>query len=444
MPKMMRKFFLFFTLILFPLGVFGQSSDVKFTEFDLENGLHVILHEDNSTPIIAITVTYHVGSKNEQPNRTGFAHFFEHLMFEGSENIKRGEYDTYVQNAGGQLNASTSFDQTFYYETLPSNQAELGLWLESERMLHLKVDSIGVETQRGVVKEERRQGLENRPYGSIMEQTFSHAFKEHPYRWTPIGSAQYIDMATLDEFMQFYKTFYVPNNAVLSIAGDFKTDEMKKLIGKYFGDIPKGTNEIYRPNVIEPAQTAEVRDTVFDNIQLPAVIQAYHIPKQGTDDYYALQMLTILLSGGQSSRLYKKLVDEERKALQVASFPFSLEDPGLFLVLAITNAGVTADEVEALIDGEIQNAKTKLVDEKEFEKLRNQVESDFYSQNSTVLGKARNLAEYELFFGDANLINTEIERYLKVTREDVKNAANKYLTKENRTVLYYLPKSASK
>ncbi|HEX2984565.1 MAG TPA: pitrilysin family protein [Ignavibacteriales bacterium] len=429
---------------MFPPAVFGQSSEVKFTEFDLENGLHVILHEDNSTPIIAITVTYHVGSKNEQPNRTGFAHFFEHLMFEGSENIKRGEYDTYVQNAGGQLNASTSFDQTFYYETLPSNQAELGLWLESERMLHLKVDSIGVETQRGVVKEERRQGLENRPYGSIMEQTFSHAFKEHPYRWTPIGSAQYIDMATLDEFMQFYKTFYVPNNAVLTIAGDFKTDEMKTLIEKYFGDISKGTNEIYRPNVVEPAQTAEIRDTVFDNIQLPAVIQAYHIPKQGTDDYYALQMLTTLLSGGQSSRLYKKLVDEERKALQVASFPFSLEDPGLFLVLAITNAGVAADEVEALIDGEIENAKMKLVDEKEFEKLRNQVESDFYSQNSTVLGKARNLAEYELFFGDANLINTEIERYLKVTREDVKNAANKYLTKENRTVLYYLPKSASK
>ncbi|HEX3075042.1 MAG TPA: insulinase family protein, partial [Ignavibacteriales bacterium] len=172
-------------------------------------------------------------------------------------------------------------------------------------MLHLKVDSIGVETQRGGVKEERRQGLENRPYGSIMEQTFSHAFKEHPYRWTPIGSAQYIDMATLDEFMQFYKTFYVPNNAVLTIAGDFKTDEMKKLIEKYFGDIPKGTNEIYRPNVVEPAQTAEIRDTVFDNIQLPAVIQAYHIPKQGTDDYYALQMLTTLLSGGQSSRLYK-------------------------------------------------------------------------------------------------------------------------------------------
>lgn len=441
---MTQKIILYFIFLLLPIGVFGQSSDVKFTEFDLNNGLHVILHEDNSTPVIAVTVTYHVGSKNEQPDRTGFAHFFEHLMFEGSENIARGEFDTYVQNAGGQLNASTSFDQTFYYETLPSNQAELGLWLESERMLHLKIDSIGVETQRKVVKEERSQRLDNQPYGSILEETFSHAFKEHPYRWTPIGSTQYIDMATLDEFMQFYKTFYVPNNAVLSIAGDFKTDEMKELIEKYFGDIPKGTNDIFRPSVIEPEQTAEIRDTVFDNIQLPAVIQAYHIPKQGSDDYYALQMLTTLLSRGQSSRFYKKLVDEERKALQVASFPFSLENPGLFLVLAITNAGITADEVEGLINSEIEKTKTQLIDEKEFAKLRNQIESDFYSQNSSVLGKARNLAEYELFFGDANLINTEIDRYLKITREDIKNAANKYLTKENRTVLYYLPKSASK
>ena len=198
----------------------------------MDNGLHVILSPNTTTPIVAVTVTYHVGSKNEKPDRTGFAHFFEHQMFEGSKYIKRGEYDQYVQNAGGYDNASTSFDKTIYYEVLPSNQAALGLWLESERMLHLRIDSVGVETQRAVVKEERKERYENQPYGSFLEQTFSHAYKVSPYRWIPIGSVQYIDKATLNEFLDFYKTFYVPNNAVLSIVGDFKINEMKELVSK--------------------------------------------------------------------------------------------------------------------------------------------------------------------------------------------------------------------
>lgn len=417
---------------------------IDFVEYELENGLRVLLHQDNSTPIIAITVTYHVGSKNEKPDRTGFAHFFEHLMFEGSPNIERGKYFEYVQSAGGQLNAYTSFDQTHYYELLPSNQAELGLWLESERMLHLKIDEIGVETQRGVVKEERKQSIDNRPYGSAFEKIFASAYNVHPYQWVPIGSAQYIDQATIEEFREFHKTFYVPNNAVLSIAGDFEINEMKKLVEKYFGEIPRGQKEIYRPTEIEPTQSAEFRDTVFDNIQLPAVIRAYHIPAQGTNDYYALEMLTTLLSTGQSSRFYKELVDNQRKALQIMSFPMSLEDPGLFIVFALTNMGVEAGNLDDAIEEIIEKTKTEGLSDEEFIKLKNQIENSFYSQNKTVMGKARNLATYKLFFGDANLINTELERYNAVTKEDIQRVAKEYLTKENRTVLYYLPKSLQK
>ncbi|MDP4192449.1 MAG: pitrilysin family protein [Bacteroidota bacterium] len=439
----MKKILFIIIIISFSSIIIPQDRKIVFTEYDLENGLHVILHQNNSTPIVAITVTYHVGSKNEQLDRTGFAHFFEHLMFEGSDNIKRGEYFQLVQNAGGELNASTSFDQTVYYEELPSNQIELGLWLESERMLHLKIDSIGVETQRGVVKEERKQRLENQPYGSILEQTFSHAYKQHPYRWTPIGSVQYIDKAKLSEFMEFYKTFYVPNNAVLSISGDFETGKMKEIIKKYFSDIPKGTKPIFRPSIIEPKQTSLVKDTVYDNIQLPAVIKAFHIPAQGTDDYYALNMLTTLLSSGQSSRFYKQIVDKQQKALFVGSFPFSLEDPGLFLVYSICNVGVSANQVDSLINKEILKVQSDLIDQKEFEKLRNQVENDFVGNKETNLGIATSLANYYLFFkGNTNLINTELERYMKVTREDIKRVANEYLTDRNETLLYYLPKSA--
>jgi zinc protease len=432
--------FLFLSCILI-----SAQNKIEFVEYNLDNGLHVILSPNTTTPIVAITVTYHVGSKNEKPDRTGFAHFFEHLMFEGSEYIKRGEYDQYVQNAGGRDNASTSFDQTIYYEVLPSNQAALGLWLESERMLHLKVDSIGVETQRAVVKEERKQRLDNQPYGSILEQTFSHAYKKSPYRWVPIGSVQYIDKATLKEFMDFYKTFYVPNNAVLSIAGDFKIPEMKELVSKYFSGIPKGTREIYRPDIVEPKQTAENTDTVYDNIQLPAVIKAFHIPAEGTRDYYAIQMLTTLLSAGQSSRLYKQLVDNEQKALYVGSYVFSLEDPGLFLVYAIANMNVPANDLDSAIDDEIAKVKDKLIDEKEFEKLQNQTEDDFVNSKKTDRGVALALADYYLFYnGNTNLINTELERYMKVTREDIKRVADEYLTKDNETLLYYLPKSAQK
>jgi len=426
------------------LGVMAQGNPVKFVEYDLPNGLHVILHQDNSIPTVAVTILYHVGSKDESSTRTGFAHFFEHLMFEGTANIPRGSFDKYTQNAGGVNNANTTQDRTFYYELLPSNQLELGLWLESERLLHLKIDSVGVETQRKVVKEERSMRYDNQPYGSIIEQTFKRAFKVHPYQWTPIGSAQYIDEAKISEFIAFHDKFYVPENATLSLAGDIKIDEAKALIAKYFGDIPRGKTKIERKKIIEPAQTAEVRDIVYDNIQLPAVIEAYHMPAQGTKDYYALQMLTNLLSSGGSSRLVNSIVDKQQKAMYVGSFPFALEDAGLFIIFGVANMNVSAEDLEKAIDTELENAKAETLSDNDLQKLKNQSETEFVNQNATMAGIAENLANYHVYFGDANLINTELDRYMKVTKEDIKRVANQYLKKENRVILYYLPKKEKK
>ncbi len=438
----MRKSYLILGMaILIGTASWGQARKIEFTEYDLENGLHVILHKDNTTPIVAVSVLYHVGSKNENPERTGFAHFFEHLLFEGTENIKRGEFDKYITNAGGTNNANTSNDRTYYYEVLPSNQLALGLWLESERMMHAKIDPVGVETQREVVKEEKRQRMDNQPYGSILTEILKHAYKVHPYRWPTIGSLDHLNAATLDEFIDFYKTFYVPNNATLSIAGDIDIANAKKLIDDYFKAIPKGTKPIPRPKEVEPQQTKEVRDVVLDNIQLPAVVHTYHMPAQGTDDYYALDMLSTVLSGGESSRLYKALVDEQKKAYVIQSFPLPLEDPGLYIVFGLANMGVPVEDLEKAMDAEIEKVMNELISEKEFLKVKNQVESQFVQQNSTIAGIADNLANYHVYYKDTNLINTEINRYNKVTREDLQRVAKKYLTKENRVSLFYLPKS---
>lgn len=436
------KRLLLLALLFLCTALFAQTREIEFVEYDLDNGMHVILHQDDSTPIVAVTVTYHVGSKNEDSERTGFAHFFEHLMFEGTKNIPRGEVDQMIQERGGTNNATTNFDRTYYYEILPSNQLEFGLWFESERMLQLTVDEIGVETQRKVVKEERSQRYDNQPYGSVLEETFVHAYKEHPYNWMPIGSAQYIDQATLEEFMEFYEHYYVPNNAILSIAGDIDIDDTKDWIEKYFGGIPSGEHEIVRPDVIEPPLNGEVRDTVYDNIQLPLVLHAYRIPERTSEDYYALDMLSTLLATGESSRLYKELVDNQKVAINMGAFQFALEDPGLYIAYGISNAGVSGDSLEYAMQQELNLVKEELIGEKEFQKLRNQVESQFVAGNSTVAGIAGSLADYYLFNGNTNLINTELERYLAVTREDIKRVANKYLNKDNRVVLYYLPKAA--
>jgi predicted Zn-dependent peptidase len=421
----------------------AQTQTIQFEKYTLPNGLKVILHEDHSAPVVAVTALYHVGSKNEDTARTGFAHFFEHLLFEGSENIKRGEFDKYVTNAGGALNANTSQDRTFYYELLPSNQVDLGLWLESERMMHAKIEQIGVNTQREVVKEEKRQRVDNRPYGSFLTEMLKRAFKVHPYQWAPIGSMDHLNAAKLDEFIEFYKTFYVPNNCVLSIAGDFNKADLKKKIEAYFGPIKKGANIIPRPTIKEPALGGEVRDVIQDNIQLPGVFQAYRAPKQGGDEYYAFNVLSTILSGGESSRMNKTLVDKKQQAVAAQSAPFFNEDEGLFITLAIANMGVKIESLELSMDSIVNDLKTDLVGEREFQKVKNQITTQIVTSNGTMAGIAESLANNEVYFGDANLINTELDKYNKVTRQDVLNVAKKYLNKDNRVVLYYVPKAKS-
>ncbi|GEO02546.1 peptidase M16 [Adhaeribacter aerolatus] len=434
---------LFITLFLLCGGLLGQaqSNKLTFTEYDLDNGLHVILHQDKSTPIVAVSVMYHVGSKNEQPDRTGFAHFFEHLMFSGTENIAPGQFANLVQQAGGEHNANTTQDRTFYYEVLPSNQLALGLWLEAERMRSAKIDKAAIDIQRGVVKEEKKQRIDNQPYGTIQEKAFANAFTAHPYRWVPIGSDQYIDQATLEEFIDFYKTYYVPNNAVLSISGDIDINQTRQLIQKYFGPITRGTRQINRPNVQEPQQTAEKREIVFDEVQLPAVVQAYHIPKQNSPDAYALSMLTALLTGGESARLTKALVDQQQIAAYVGAIPMQLEDPGLFLMFAVANLGKEPEALEQAVDAEIERVKKEPLTEREFQKLRNQVETGLVQQYTTNLGVAEQLANFYMFYNDTNLVNTELQKYLNVKKEDITRVANQYLTKENRVVLHYLPRA---
>lgn len=423
------------------LGAAAQDRRIDFEEYDLDNGLHVILHQDNSTPIVNTSVLYHVGSKNEPKGRTGFAHFFEHLMFEGSPNIPRGEFFKIIESAGGQLNANTSNDRTFYYETLPSHQLELGLYMESERMLHATIDSTGVATQKEVVKEEKRLRVDNQPYGSILQETFSRVFEGTAYEWTPIGSFEDIDAATNEDFKDFFETFYVPNNATLAIAGDIDIEQTKKLVQKYFGEIPKGTKDIPRPKV-EMKELGKVEAEVFDNIQLPAVIQAYQMAEQGSEDYYAMQMLTTLLSGGQSSRFQKELVDNQQLAVAAGSFPLALEDAGVFISFGIMNMGKTPEELQEAMDMEIERVKNEPIDDKEFQKLRNQIENSFVSSNGTVAGIAQSLANYHVYFGDADLVNSEIERYMAVTKEDLQRVAKKYLDPNNRVQLRYLPMSA--
>jgi predicted Zn-dependent peptidase len=421
-------------------GTLVKSQTIQFEKYTLPNGLKIILHEDHSAPVVAVTALYHVGSKNEDTARTGFAHFFEHLLFEGSDNIKRGEFDKYITNAGGALNANTSQDRTFYYELLPSNQVDLGLWLESERMMHAKIEQIGVNTQREVVKEEKRQRMDNRPYGSFLNEILKRAYKVHPYKWSPIGSMEHLNAAKLEEFIQFYKTYYVPNNCVLSIAGDINKAELKKKIEAYFGPIAKGTLPMNRPSIKEPPLGGEVRDNVYDNIQLPAVLHAYRAPKQGGDEYYAFNLLSTILSGGASSRMNKTLIDTKQLAVAAQSVPFFNEDDGLFIALTIANMGVKVETLEENMDSVVNGLKLGLVGEREFQKVKNQITTELVNSKATMAGIAESLANNEVYFGDANLINTELEKYNKVTREDLLKVAKKYLNKENRVVLHYLPK----
>ncbi|CAL2090038.1 pitrilysin family protein [Tenacibaculum sp. 190524A02b] len=423
------------------LAITANAQKVEFEEYNLKNGMHVILHQDNTAPVVTTSVMYHVGAKDEQPNRTGMAHFFEHLLFEGTKNIKKGEWFKIVSSNGGTNNANTTDDRTYYYEVFPSNNLELGLWMESERLLHPIIKQEGVDTQNEVVKEEKRLRVDNQPYSRFLENVKKNMFKKHPYKGTTIGKMEHLDAATLDEFLAFNKKFYVPNNATLVVAGDINISQTKKLIEAYFGSIPKG-KDIHRNFPKEDPITKEFYAKAYDpNIQIPAIVQAYRTPSMKTRDARVLDMISTYLSSGKSSVLYKKLVDTKKMSLQAGAFNLSQEDYGTYIIYALPLGKNTLNSLTKEIDEEIIKLQNNLISEKDFQKLQNKFENDFVNSNSSVEGIANSLARYNVLYGDTNLINSEIEIYRSITREEIKKIANKYLNKNQRLVMEYLPES---
>ena len=415
---------------------------IAYTEYDLPNGLHVILHENHSAPVVSTYVLYRVGSKNERPDRTGFAHFFEHLMFEGSKNIPRGTIDKYISGAGGNLNASTSFDRTDYYFNLPSHQLRLALWIESERLLHSRIDEAGVETQRSVVKEERRRSYDNQPYGSLFEELSSLVSEGTPYQWVPIGSFQYIDKATIDEFRDFHRTYYCPNNATLVVAGDFQPEEAKQLIDSYFSTIPRG-KEVPQPDFVWDLQVqGKTKDVVKKNTPLPAIVHAWRGPKETHPDAYPLEMLTNILGNGRSSRLYQRLVEKEGVAMSAMPYCYLLEKAGLLALSVTGQSGVSLEELDRLLKSEIAKVIEEGVTDEEFQKARNAMESQFADSGATMHDRAKSLAYYQMFYGDTSLINSELDRYLAVQKDDLRRVAKQYLTDSGRfTLRFPLPEA---
>jgi predicted Zn-dependent peptidase len=421
------------------LGGIASAQKIAFEEYDLDNGLHVILHNDHSAPVVVTSVMYHVGAKDDAPNRTGFAHFFEHLLFEGTENIKRGEWMKIVTSNGGTNNANTNDDRTYYYEVFPSNNLELALWMESERMMHPVINEIGVNTQKNVIKEEKRTNYDNRPYGNYLAVVKKNIFKNHPYRNTTIGSMEDIEAATLEEFQAFNKKFYVPNNAVLVVAGDFEKNQAKEWIQNYFGTIKKGET-IAKQTFVEEPITQTLKATYVDpNIQTPMILTSYRIPSMKTRDARILDLISTLLSDGKSSRLYKKIVDDKKLALQIGAFTYSNEDYGMYVIYGLPLGENTTETILKEIDDEITRLQTDFISENELQRLENVTDNRFVNNNSTVEGIAENLATYYLLYGDVNLINTEIDLYHSITREEIMAVAKKYLNPNQRLILDYVP-----
>ncbi|MDA9262480.1 insulinase family protein [bacterium] len=428
-------------LILSLLFVSVQAQEVSFTEYDLENGLHVILHQDNTAPVVTTSVLYHVGAKDELKDRTGFAHFFEHLLFEGTKNIGRGEWYSIVSSNGGKNNAFTSNDYTYYYEILPSNSLELGLWLESERMLHPVINQDGIDTQKDVIKEEKKVG-EERPYGKVLDQVQENLFINHPYKRTVIGESDHLDAASLEEFIAFNKKYYVPNNAILVVAGDIQIDATKKMIADYFGTIPGGA-DVDRVTEQEDPITEAIEAKAYDsNIQIPMIVTAYRTPSIKSRDSKTLDMISSYLSDGNSSKLYRKVVDEKKMALEVGAINLSLEDHSMYIIYGLPLGETSLESIISEIDEEVVKIQEGLISEKDYQKLQNKFETNFVDSNSSVEGIANSLAEYYAFYKDTNLINSEIEIYRSISREEIQAVAKKYLNPNQRLVLDYLPESS--
>jgi zinc protease len=407
---------------------------VNFSKFVLDNGLRVIIHPDESTPMVAVNVLYNVGARDESPDKTGLAHLFEHLMFGGSENIE--DFDDPIQRAGGENNAFTNNDITNFYDIIPAQNLEVALWLESDRMLSLNFDEEVLEVQRKVVIEEFKESCLNRPYGDVWHHIADMAYKVHPYQWPTIGKIpKHVEEATLADVKDFYQKFYNPNNAILTLAGNVSLKEGRRLAEKWFGDIPRGINPVRRlPQ--EPPQKKLQQRINQAKVPVDALYLAFHSPGRSEADFYVSDILSDILGNGSSARLYRKLLKEKQVVNQIDCYVTGSMDPGLFIIEARPAEGVSLEEVEQHIWTELSLIRHELVSERELQKLKNKIESTLLFSEMSVLNKAMNLAFFELL-GDADIINEEANMYHRITRDQVRDMARKIFTPENCCELYY-------
>jgi len=433
---------IFFLLIV---ATAAGAQPLPLEHYKLPNGLHVVLNEDHSAPLVAVNVWYHVGSKNEKLGRTGFAHLFEHMLFSGSKNVGPNEHFKYVQSVGGTLNGSTTIDRTNYFETLPSNYLALGLWLEADRMGFFlpTLSQERMDVQKNVVKEERRQRYDNAPYGTWMETLVRDAYPpEHPYSWPTIGSMTDLTAAQLEDVKDFFRRYYAPNNAVLTVSGDFSPAEAKGLIERYFASIPAGP-PIERPAPQATRGKPEARETIEGAVQLPRVYRMYRFPKFGDRGWFAGSLLSDILSRDKASRLERSLVYEQQIAQDVASFLRDSELEGMLFVWVTAKKGVTPEKIEAALDAEIDKVIRDGVTEEELRRAKVKMETDAAHVLENFGNRADFISELTTYFGDPNLINTWLDRYRAITRDDVLSVARDFLKKEDRVTLYFLPKSTT-
>ena len=417
-----------------------NAQEINFVEYDLDNGLHVILHQDNRAPVITTAVSYHVGSKDEEEGRTGFAHFFEHLLFEGTKNIEGGQWFKIVEANGGSNNAYTSDDQTYYYEVFPSNKLELSLWMESERMLHPIIrQEDRINLQEGVVKEEKNFRLRNAPYGALLYAVRSNLYRKHPYGRLTIGLDKDLTAANIDDFKKFNARYHKPNNATLVVAGDIDIDQTKEMVEKYFADIPSSDDVVRNLPKEDPIEET-IRSTWYDpNIQVPALLVGYITPKMNTREARVLSLLSTYLSDGKSSVLYKRMVDDNKTALAVQTVNLAQEDYGTYLMLALPLGEITLEKLLSEIDEEIEKIKNELITDRDLEKLQNSLETQFVNRNASIEGIANSLSDYYTFYGDTGLINSELDIYRSITKEEIRDVAKKYLNSNQRVIVDYLP-----
>ena len=405
----------------------------------LPNGLTVVLSEDHSTPIVHLQLWYHVGSKNEKPGRTGFAHLFEHLMFKGSKNVQPEGHTSMIASRGGQSNAYTTDDETVFWETLPAQELPLALWLEADRMATLRIDKETFTNERDVVKEERRMRIDNQPFGRLNEIVYDQAFTTHPYKHPTIGSMEDLQAASVDDVRNFYQTFYVPSNATLAIVGDFDSTQAMALVTQYLGRVPKAPRDVPRDIPQEPQQTKEKRVTLQEPWPLPAVVVAYHITFDGNKDSYPLHIANKVLTDGESSRMYQTLVYEKQMAVAAFGQAHLIEDPNLFYAVAIVQPGHTTEEATASLIAEIDRLKTDPISEHDLQRAKNQFARDYILQRETVQGKAAELAHAIVIHRDIKTADGEFDIFQNITTADVQRVARTYFTPENRTVLTLMP-----